>query len=182
MASHTGRASDAVLEAEDFARCSLIVDVGGGNGTLLSKILARNPQARGIVFDQPHVVAEAVVPERCEVIGGDFFEAVPEGGDAYLLKAIVHDWEDREAVLILQSVRRAIVPGGRLFVVESLLGGPNERPAAKFSDLNMLVAPGGRERTVDEYASLFRQAGFELAGATETSSGLSLIEAAPAGG
>jgi SAM-dependent methyltransferase len=182
MASHTGRASDAVLEAEDFARFSLIVDVGGGNGTLLAKILARNTQARGIVFDQPHVVAEAVVPERCEAIGGDFFEAVPEGGDAYLLKAIIHDWEDRESVLILQSVRRAIVPDGRLFLVEWLLGDPNERPAAKFSDLNMLVAPGGRERTIDEYGSLFQQAGFELVGATEMSNGHSLIEAAPARG
>jgi hypothetical protein len=179
MASHTGRAADAVLEVEDFARFSLIVDVGGGDGTLLAKILARRPEARGILFDQPHVVAKAVVPERCEAIGGNFFEGVPEGGDAYLLKAIIHDWEEREAVAILQGARRAIAPQGRLFLIEWVLGDPNERPAAKFSDLNMLVAPGGRERRLDEYAALFDAAGFRLVGETETSNGHSVIEAAP---
>jgi SAM-dependent methyltransferase len=180
MASHTGRASDAVLETEDFGRFSLIVDVGGGNGTLLAKILARNPDARGILFDQPHVIAEAELPERCEGVGGSFFESVPGGADAYVLKAIIHDWEDAEAVAILQSVRRAIVPDGRVLLIEWVLGGPNERPGAKFSDVNMLVNPGGRERTIGEYASLFEQAGFRLVGETETSGGHSVIEAAPA--
>src|SRR5689334_6779733 len=180
MASHTSRASDAVLEAEDFGRFSLIVDVGGGNGALLAKILARNPQARGILFDQPHVLAEAALPERCEAVGGSFFESVPEGADAYVLKAIIHDWEDQESAAILRSVRRAIAPDGRLFLVEWVLGGPNELPGPKFSDLNMLVNPGGRERTIDEYAALFEQAGFRLVGETETSSGHSVIEGAPA--
>ena len=180
MAGHTGRASDAVLEAEDFGRFSLIVDVGGGNGTLLGKILARNPQARGILFDQPHVVAEAELPGRCEGVGGSFFESVPAGADAYVLKAIIHDWEDAEAVAILESVRRAIVLHGRLFLIEWVLGGANERPGAKFSDLNMLVNPGGRERTIGEYASLFEQAGFRLVREVETASGHSVIEAAPA--
>jgi len=180
MASHTGRASDAVLEVEDFGRFSTILDVGGGNGTLLAKILERNPEAHAILFDQPHVVAEADLPSRCEAVGGDFFEAVPEGADAYVLKAIIHDWEDRESVAILQSVRRSIDPDGRLFLIETVLGGPNERPAAKLSDLNMLVNPGGRERTIDEYAALFEQAGFEFVSETETSSGHSVIEAAPA--
>lgn len=180
MASHTGRASDAVLEAQDFGRFSMIVDVGGGNGTLLAKILARNSDARGILFDQPHVIAEAELPERCEGHGGSFFESVPGGADAYVLKAIIHDWEDAEAVAILQSVRRAIVPDGRVFLIEWVLGGPNERLGAKFSDVNMLVNPGGRERTIAEYASLFEQAGFRLVGEAETSSGHSVIEAAPA--
>ncbi len=180
MASHTGRASDAVLDAEDFGRFSLIVDVGGGNGTLLAKILARNPDARGILFDQPHVIAEAELPERCDGVGGSFFESVPGGADAYVLKAIIHDWEDAESVAILQSVRRAIVPDGRVFLIEWVLGGPNERPGAKFSDVNMLVNPGGRERTIGEYASLFEQAGFRLVGEAETSGGHSVIEAAPA--
>jgi len=180
MASHTARATEALLEAEDFARFSLIVDIGGGNGTLLARILERNPRARGILFDQPHVVAAVAPHERSEAIGGDFFEAVPVGGDAYVLKAIIHDWEDRESVAILRRVREAIAPDGRLFLLERLLGGPNELPRAKFSDLNMLVAPGGRERAIDEYAALFEQAGFRLAGHTETSSGESVIEAAPA--
>jgi hypothetical protein len=180
MASHTSRASDAVLEVENFGRFSTIVDIGGGNGALLAKILDRNPEARGILFDQPHVVAEAELPSRCQAVGGSFFEAVPDGADAYVLKAIIHDWEDPESVAILQSVRRAIAPDGRLFLIEAVLGGPNERPAAKFSDVNMLVNPGGRERTIDEYAALFDEAGFRLVGETQTSSGHSVIEAAPA--
>jgi hypothetical protein len=180
MASHTARATEALLEAEDFSRFSLIVDIGGGNGTLLAQILERNPEARGILFDQPHVVAAVTPPERCEVVGGNFFEAVPAGGDAYVLKAIIHDWEDSESVAILRRVREAIDPEGRVFLLESRLGGPNELPAAKLSDVNMLVNPGGRERTVDEYASLFEQAGLRLVGEKGTSSGQSVIEAAPA--
>jgi O-methyltransferase domain/Dimerisation domain len=180
MASQTARATQALLDAEDFSRFSLIVDIGGGNGTLLAKILERNRDARGILFDQPHVVAEAALPERCEAVGGDFFEAVPEGGDAYLLKAIIHDWEDTESVTILRRVREAIEPEGRVFLLESRLGGPNELPAAKLSDLNMLVNPGGRERTMDEYAALFEQAGFRLVGEKATPGGHSVIEAAPA--
>ena len=94
------------------------------------------------------------------MVGGDFFEAVPAGGDAYVLKAIIHDWEDEEAVAILHTCRAAIVPGGSLLLVERLLGPPNECPEAKLSDLNMLVAPGGRERTIDEYAALFEAGRF----------------------
>ena len=180
MASLTGRATAAVLEVEDFSRFSLIVDIGGGNGTLLAQILERNPEARGILFDQPHVLAGVTPPERCEVVGGNFFEAVPEGGDAYVLKAIIHDWEDPESVAILRRVREATAPEGRVFLLESRLGGPNELPAAKLSDLNMLVNPGGRERTIEEYEALFEQAGFRLVGEKATPSGQSVIEAAPA--
>ena len=91
---------------------------------------------------------------------------MPAGGDAYVLKAIVHDWEDEESVAILRACREAIAPGGALLVVERLLGAPNERPEAKFSDLNMMVAPGGRERTLEEYGALFEAAGFRLVGET----------------
>jgi len=179
MVSITHGGTDSVLEAFDFGRFRLIVDVAGGTGAFLAAILERYPEARGILFDQPHVVSGAVVPERVEVVSGSFFEAVPPGGDAYVLKAIIHDWEDEESVAILRACRDAIAPGGALLVVERLLGEPNERPEAKFSDVNMMVAPGGRERTLEEYGALFEAAGFRLVGETPTSSGRSVIEAAP---
>jgi hypothetical protein len=180
MESMTRAVTGSVLDAFDFGRFDVIVDVAGGTGAFLSEILARNPGPRGILFDQPHVVANARVPEGVEVVAGSFFEAVPEGGDAYVLKAIVHDWEDEESVAILRSCRRAIAPGGSVLVVERLLGGPNEAPRAKFSDVNMMVAPGGRERTLEEYGTLLDAAGFRLRAETPTSSGHSVIEATPA--
>ena len=166
MESITHGGTESVLEAFDFGRFRLIVDVAGGTGAFLAAILERYPDARGILFDQPHVVRGAVVPERVEVVAGSFFDAVPAGGDAYVLKAIVHDWEDEESIAILRACREAIAPDGSLLVVERLLGAPNERPEAKFSDLNMMVAPGGRERTLEEYGALFEAAGFRLVGET----------------
>jgi len=180
MQALTGQSNRALLDAYDFGRFGIVVDVGGGNGTLLAAVLAEVPAMRGVVFDQPHVV-EGIAPvleaagvaDRCRVVGGSFFEAVPEGGDAYVLKSIIHDWEDEEAVAILRVVRRA---GGVVLLVERELGPPNENPAAKFSDLNMLVAAGGRERTLDEYGALFESAGYRLAGSTPTAAGMTVIE------
>jgi O-methyltransferase domain/Dimerisation domain len=180
MSSLTHGVLDSVLEAFDFGRFRLLVDVGGGTGAFLTGILERYPDARGVLFDQAHVVQDAQVPDRCEVVAGSFFESVPAGGDAYLLKAIVHDWEDEQAIEILRSCAGAIAPGGSVLVVERLLGLPNEQPEAKFADLNMLVAPGGRERTLDEYATVFSTAGLRLVGETPTRSGRSVIEAVPA--
>jgi hypothetical protein len=114
------------------------------------------------------------------VVAGSFFEQVPPGRDAYVLKAIVHDWEDEEAVAILRRCRSAVPSHGVLLVVERDLGGPNELPEAKLADLNMLVAPGGRERSRDEYRALFDAAGFELAGVTPAEGGLQVLHGAPA--
>jgi hypothetical protein len=135
---------------------------------------------RGILFDQPHVVEGAEVGERCEVVGGSFFDAVPEGADAYLLKAVLHDWEDDDALRILARCRAAIPAHGALLVVERDLGAPNENADAKFSDLNMLVGVGGRERTRDEFAELCARGGFALHSATPSAIGLSVFEAHPA--
>lgn len=178
MAANTAMTNASILDAFDFGRFSTIVDVGGGNGTLLAAVLSRWPCVRGVLFDQPQVVAGArSLGERCEIVAGSFFGSVPDGGDAYVLKAIIHDWEDEEALAILRVVRRA---GGTLLVIERALGGPNENPAAKFSDLNMLVAPGGRERTTDQYAALFDAAGFRLVAETPSASGWSVFEGAAA--
>ena len=125
-------------------------------------------------------LANAGLANRCELISGDFFESVPDGADAYLLKAILHDWEDDAAITILQVCRRAIGPGGRLLVLERLIAPPNEAPDAKFSDLNMMVSPGGRERTREEFAALFAAAQYRLVSVAPTGTRLSVIEGLPA--
>jgi hypothetical protein len=161
--------TEAVLGAYDFSSFRHIVDVGGGQGALLAAILSVYPHARGTLFDQPQVVAGAKVTleecgviDRCNIVGGSFFEAVPEGGDAYLMRYIIHDWEDDEAIAILKACHRAMREPAKVLLIERNVAPPNELPATKFSDLNMLVAPGGRERTRDEFASLFVKSGFEL--------------------
>ena len=173
------RANRHLLAAYDFGRFATVVDVGGGRGAFLNAILDAHPGMRGVLFDQPQVVAGAVVGERCEVVAGSFFEAVPEGADAYVLKAILHDWEDEDAVRILRRCRAAIAPGGALLVVERDLGGPNEHPDAKLSDLNMMVGAGGRERTQAEFAALFAAGGFALESTTPSAIGLSVFEGRP---
>ena len=188
MRSLTGGVNDSILAAHDFGRFGTIVDVAGGNGTLLAALLAAHPNARGVLFDQEHVVSgaepvlrEAGVLERCEVVAGSFFESVPEGGDAYVLKWIIHDWEDPESIAILRTCRAAMGPDSVVLVIERDLGSPNENAAAKIGDLNMFVMPGGRERTLDEYAALFDAASLRLVGASPTATGYLVIEAAPAG-
>jgi O-methyltransferase domain/Dimerisation domain len=163
MGELTRRVDESLVGAYDFGRFETLVDVGGGRGALLRAILAANPRLTGILFDQPHVV-EGIAPiERATVVGGSFFDAVPEGADAYVLKWIIHDWEDPEARAILQTCRRAMRRGGTVLVIDRVVGPPNEDPLAKFSDLNMLVMPGGRERTREEFAALFDSAGLRLA-------------------
>jgi hypothetical protein len=182
MASVTGSVNRSLLDAYDFSRFSTVVDVGGGSGALLAGLLGAYPDLRGVLFDQPHVVDGVVahvdpdVAARLAIVGGSFFESVPEGGDAYLLKAIIHDWEDAEAVRILESCRRAAVTGTTLLVVERELGEPNSDPSVKFGDLNMLVNPGGCERTREELAALFSSAGFRFVDATPSASGWHLFE------
>jgi hypothetical protein len=186
MKALTGASNAALIEAFDFSRFRTLVDVGGGNGALLASVLASNPALQGVLFDLAHVVAGAEpvleaagVVDRCRIESGSFFEAVPKGGDAYLLKRVIHDWEDEDSIAILQVVRAAMSEGATLLVDERGLGSPNEDPPTKFSDLNMLVGPGGRERTQDVYASLFESAGFRLVGATPTAGGLVVYEGEP---
>jgi hypothetical protein len=183
MTDISRRANAHLLEAYDFGGLRLVVDVGGGHGALLAAVLAAHPALRGVVFDQPHVVAGAPevltaagVADHCEVVGGSFFESVPAGGDAYLLKAILHDWEDDDAVRILRSCRAAIAEGGAVLVVERELGAANENPDAKLSDLNMMVGPGGRERTREQFAELLCAGGFALDRVVPTAVGLSVFE------
>jgi hypothetical protein len=177
MAGNSRLIIGSVLAAYDFGRFGTIVDVGGGNGALLLALLDAYPALRGVLFDQPHVAAGVELGERGEVVTGSFFESVPDGGDAYLLKWIIHDWEDAEATAILRTIRQR---NSTVLVIERLVGPPNENAEAAFSDLNMLVGPGGRERTLDEFAALFDAAGYRLAGATPTDGPLTVIEGVPA--
>lgn len=183
MTSLSRQMATSVLAAYDFGQFKTIVDVGGGNGGFLTAILAAYPTMRGILFDQPHVVAGAGpllkargIADRCEVVGGSFFEVVPEGGDAYLLKAILHDWEDEPATAILRTCRRAMESGTSLLVIERELGAPNDMADSKFSDLNMLVGPEGRERSTEEFATLFEAVGFRFVGFTPSAAGPGVFE------
>ena len=176
IAALTRRGARALLDAYDFGRFGTIVDVGGGDGTFLAALCAEHPSLRGIVFDQPHVVAGLDLGDGIELVGGSFFESVPEGGDAYVLKWILHDWDDEQALAILRTVRRT---GGAVLVIERLIAPPNEGSEAKLTDLLMLVGPGGRERTLDEYRSMFEAAGYSLVGATATAGELHVLEGEP---
>lgn len=184
MAAQSGRGGPAIVRAYDFSRFATVVDVGGGRGALLAAILSQHPTQRGILFDQPHVVSaaaplltEAGVHSRCEIVGGDMFDTVPAGGDAYVLKAIVHDWDDPQAHAILTNCRAVMDPSATLILMERLFDA-NDRDTS-FSDLNMLVGPGGLERTTDEYADLFAKAGFQLTRTVPTGTPWSVIEAVP---
>ncbi|EOD68159.1 methyltransferase [Amycolatopsis vancoresmycina] len=156
-----------------------VVDVGGGNGVLLGLLLAAHPELRGTVFDRPGVVPAADVPERCRRVEGDFFVAVPEGGDVYLLAQILHDWDDTRAARILRSCRAAMPAHGRLLVLEQVIpedGGPHP---GHLLDLHMLVLLGGRERTEPAWRQVLADGGFEVRSVTPGERA-SVIEAVPA--
>ena len=179
-----GRESNAVQKAYDFSGINTVVDIGGGNGSQLSALLQAHPTMRGILFDLPHVIERARAPlagaglaERCELVPGSFFENVPAGADAYFMRHIIHDWDDEKSLTILCNCHRAMPAHGRLLVVESVIPPGNEPFAGKFLDLVMLMIPGGKERTEDEYRALFAQAGFELNRIVPTGTEVSVIEA-----
>jgi hypothetical protein len=187
MAAQTAAVTRTVAAAYDFSWVRTVVDVGGGNGTLVLGLLAAHPHLHGIVFDQPAVAARAEeaidaagLADRCQAVGGDFFVAVPEGGEDYLLKYILHDWDDERCVAILRVCRHAMAADGRLLVIELLIP-PGDSPSyAKSQDVNMLTNLGGRERTVEEYGTLFTAAGFALTETIPIQGELHLIEGAPA--
>lgn len=185
QADITARSAAVVAAGYDFAPARLIVDIGGGNGTLLAAILQRHAAPRGILFDLPHVVEaakpalDAAISPRCQFVGGDFFKAVPKGGDVYIMKFILHDWEDSRARAILANCHAAMTGGAKLLVVEELVCGPNVPCEAKLGDVNMLARTGGKNRTEREYRDLLRAGGFETQRVLPISGDLALIEAAP---
>ena len=181
------RALIAVLiKRVDFSRFAHLVDVGGGDGTLLAGILGKHPQATGTLFDLPHVAtrAEAVFAtsgvDRCaRVASGSFFDSVPAGGDAYLLKNVLHDWQDPEAIGILRSCRKAMARSATLVLVERIVNAAADADTW-LSDLNMLVNAGGRERSLNEFRALLQQTGFVLMRVVPLQGARHAIEAVPA--
>jgi len=184
MGNVSALAAQSTLQHYDFSHARHIVDVGGAHGDLLLTILDANSHARGTVFDRTHVVeaARQVIHAkgyqgRCEAVGGDFFQAVPPGGDLYVLKFILIDWKDAEALRILRNCRGAITPDGKLLVIEMTIPNDNHPSPAQLLDLNMLVMTGGQERTVSEYGALLAQAGFRLTRVIATGSPFHVLEA-----
>lgn len=173
-----------VIAAYDFSPYATIVDVGGGHGRLLSEILVATPGARGVLFDQPQVVAgaSAVIAEhglqhRMTIEEGSFFESVPVGGDAYVLKSVIHDWPDDDAVRILRNVRDAATTGSHVLLVEFVVPEHDREYAGNWVDLEMLLALDARERSADEYERLFSRAGFRMTRVVDTASPFSVVEA-----
>lgn len=184
MTSASALSIGPVVAAYDFSPFATVVDVGGGHGRLLAAILAATPSTRGILFDQPQVVAgappvlaEQGVQDRVEIAQGSFFEAVPTGGDAYVLKSVIHDWPDDDAVRILRNVRSALAVGGRVLLVEFVVPEDNREFIGNWLDLEMLVALGARERTAAEFERLFGRAGFRLKRVVQTASPFCVLEA-----
>jgi hypothetical protein len=187
MAAWSGMVAPALAAAFDFGSVGTVADIGGGSGTLLAGVLGAHPTLRGIVFDQPAVVAEAEpvldhagVRDRAELVGGDFFVDVP-AADVYVMKSILHDWDDEECIRIVRTIRARATPTGRLLVVERVLGGPNDDLQGKLSDVHMLVMPGGLERTLDEWRGLLAAGGWAFERTQPLAAGWDLLEAAPAG-
>lgn len=176
--------SAAILAAYDFSSAGTVVDVGGGQGALVAALLHAYPKLQAVIFDRSAATdstkaqfADAGIGARAQFVEGDFFSSVPDGGDLYLLKSVIHNWEDEPATAILRKCREAMPQQARLIVAERVLPPGNAASEAKLFDINMLVTLGGRERTEAEYADLFRAAGLELTRVTPTRSHLSLVEA-----
>lgn len=187
MTNYSSVVSAAVVQAYDFSRAGKIVDVGGGHGHLLTTILKANPNSNGVIFDLPPAIEGARerieaegLNERCELAGGDFFESVPEGGDVYTLKTIIHDWDDERAISILKNINRAMKTDAKVIIIETIVPPDNEPSFSKFGDLHMLIMTGGRERTAAEYGKLFEAAGLKLSNVIPTESMMGIVEAVKA--
>ena len=185
MDDHGRGVATAVVEAYDFSQFSELVDVGGGHGTLIQAILQSHPKARGVLYDAPHVaesarpeIAAAGLSNRCRIEGGDFFQSVPAGAEAYLLRWIVHDWDHDRAITILRNCGRAMKRSGRILLVEAILPPGDEPHPSKLLDMAMLIGLGGQERNRDEYEALLEEAGLRLVRVVPTASPMSISEAA----
>ena len=185
MTSISGTENPVVAAACDFSNVGTLVDVGGSHGHLLAAILKANPKLKGVLFDLPQVLDQArgapyvgarEIAGRIELAPGDFFRSVPAGADAYIMKYIIHDWNDDLCVKILENCRRAMAPNGRVIVVDTVIPPGNDPHWGKLLDINMLVGPGGRERTRSEFGQLFKRAGLKVKRIIPTASPLSIVE------
>ena len=186
MTGFHGPETQAMIDGYDYAGINTLVDVGGGNGTVLAAVLKKYPAVKGILYDLPGVIQRATqnlanlgLSSRCQAIAGSFFESAPPGGDAYQMRHIIHDWTDEQCHTILSHIRKVMPAHGRLLIIEMVIKPRNEPQPAKWLDLNMLVLPGGRERTDAEYKEMFTKAGFRLERVVPTPTEVSVIEGRP---
>lgn len=186
MATFAPMTAAAVAAAYDFSRFGTVADVGGGNGALLAGILGANPAVRGLLFDQPQVVSRAdfgAVADRARVVGGSFFDAVPAGADAYVLKHVIHDWNDEQAIAILRNVRAVVPKDGRVLILEGVypahVDASLQSRGAAANDVNMLVCTGGRQRSEAEFRALYDASGFRLTRIVPTMAPVCVIEGEP---
>ena len=186
MSGVTAATNEEIISLYDFSSFGTVVDIGGGHGGLITSILQRNPKLKGILFDAPQVIEgarpkieEAGLAERCETVAGDFFKAVPAGGDAYVMKWIIHDWEDEKAITILKNCRNQMARNGKVIIIDCVVPENNERDFSKFFDLNMMVMTGGKERIEKEFAQLLSAAGLRLLRVIPTKVPTSIVEAEP---
>jgi hypothetical protein len=186
MAAMTMVSAGAIVSAVDWSGARGVIDVGGGRGALLSEALRRHSSLNGVLFDQQTVVegAEELLGEfvhtgRCRIVAGDIFTSVPQGEDIYILKEVLHDWDDSRCLGILRNCRAAMPATGRLLIIERVIGPPNEPTEGKMIDIVMMVMAGGRERTLEEYRELLKRAGLLLRNTYPTDVGLDVIEAGP---
>ncbi|HZV78001.1 MAG TPA: methyltransferase [Candidatus Binatus sp.] len=189
MADLSNARDVSAISGYDFSRYATVADIGGGEGRLIKSVLATWPNVKGVLFDRAEVIERARprmeadgFASRCTLIAGSFFEAVPSDADAYVLKQVLHDWDDDKAALILSNCRLAMGAGACLIVIEMVVPTGAQPSLAKLSDIEMLVATGGRERTLDEYDGLFAAAGLRRTGTHATRSPFTLIEAQAAEG
>ncbi|MWK40599.1 methyltransferase [Actinomadura sp. J1-007] len=186
MGSSSGYYLSDILEVHDFSAARLLVDLGAGDGELVAQVLVRNPRLRAIAVDLPAMAVHTRrtlesrgVSDRCEVRAESFFDAVPPGADLYVLKAVLHNWDDEQAAAILRNCRAASAPDGRLLVIERVAEDTGGTLRSVVNDLAMLVLLGGRERTLREYDSLLGRAGYARTSHGTGAHGITVIEAAP---
>jgi hypothetical protein len=186
MSGVTAATNEEILAVYDFSSLGTVVDVGGGHGGLITSLLKANPKLKGILLDAPQVIEgarpkieEAGLSNRCETVAGDFFKAVPAGGDAYVMKWIIHDWDDERAITILKNCRNQMSRNAKIIIVDCVVPENNEPDFSKFFDLNMMVMTGGKERTEKEFARLLGAAGFKLLRVIPTRVPTSIVEAEP---
>ena len=184
MTSFYENVNPLLAQPYDFSKFTTLVDIGGGQGTFLASILSHHPELHGILFDLPRVIEsnhakiKPALRDRLRLVGGSFFTTVPEGGDAYMMKEILHDWTDEDCIRILANCRRAMKPESKLLLFEALIQ-PEGGSETKLLDLLMLVGFSGRQRTAEEFASLFEASGFQLAQVIPTETSMSIVEGIP---
>jgi hypothetical protein len=185
MSEISNAAIPYLVPAYDYSPYAVIVDLGGGYGTLLSAILKTAPHSKGIVFDLEKVVQEGKnridpsIKDRCEFVAGDFFQSVPEGADLYIMKNIIHDWNDEKAQVILKNIRKAMKPTSKLLIMEALIASDSTYQYAKFLDLTMMLITGGKERTEKQFRELLEGCGLKLQNVYNREKRHSILECVP---